>query len=207
MRLFRIVFATLLMGILFVGPAHAATYVISLNSGNVSSVTSSSEALAANIDLATTSLLTTVGNNVGVVNTTISGSYTMPVGLTLGVDDYLYVGVDSAASFTLNTPKFGFTWASMDGYNMLTLADAAGYKYEISGTTLMNLLNMSRGNQADVLFVGLSGVITSALFESSSAAFEMANFSVVPLPAAGILFSSGFLGLCGFRVRRKNVRT
>lgn len=193
-----------------VGTANAATYVIDLPS---SAVASTGLSLPGNVAPAAAA----VTGNAGEVTGSVANQYLAPTGVT---GPYLYVGANSptaasSATFTLNSQLFGFTWGSIDTYNTLKLTTSDLATYTFTGSDILALLSAftltpngtaggsNSGLQADVLFHAAGQKIISAVLTSQQAAFEIANMTSVPLPAAGLLFASGLAALGGV-ARRKS---
>lgn len=109
------------------------------------------------------------------------------------------------AIFTLGSgiTQFGFNWGSIDAYNFLTVTNGANKIYTISGADLIAAVNAINPGKTSRYFglIDLAG-ITRIVLSSSWSAFEVADISVVPLPAALSLFGASLAGLI-FVGRRK----
>lgn len=139
-------------------------------------------------------------------------------------DDYLAVyGVDGhhghharagSAAFTLNSAAntFSFLWGSVDKSNWISVENAAGQTYEITGAdVLASVAGIPGAPKAyegrSTQYFSLTDVagILKVIFHACRQTFEVANINVsaVPLPAALPLFAAGLFGLAGARRLRK----
>lgn len=117
-------------------------------------------------------------------------------------DGLEYTSVRSGTiGYNLTGTLLSFFWGSPDTYNTLTFyegADGTGDSVSLTGSILSNL---GAGHHW-VSFL-TTEAFRSVTFSSTSAAFEFANVTATPLPAALPLFATG-LGVLGFgRMRRK----
>jgi hypothetical protein len=101
-----------------------------------------------------------------------------------------------------NTTTFSILWGSPDAYNTLTFVDSSGDTYAVTG----NELGVPTGTGFDWVTFTASGDISSVeLYDNGTAAFEYADPTFTPVPAALPLFAGGLgmIGLLGRRRKRK----
>jgi hypothetical protein len=100
---------------------------------------------------------------------------------------------------------FQFLWGSPDAYNSLTFVNSDGItadNYVITGNDLNAPVVTGQGHDW-VTFIVTGGTFTSVqLFDNGTAAFEYADATFTPLPAALPLFAGG-LGMIGLLGRRR----
>lgn len=118
-------------------------------------------------------------------------------------------------SFTVNLGSgvsfFSFVFGSLDNYNVLRLNFADGDFREFTGTQIIGQTGVGPRNSGvagRVSFdTGTNSQITSAVFSSSVAAFEIDNIAAaVPEPATWAMMIFGF-GLVGSTLRNRKSRT
>jgi hypothetical protein len=156
-----------------------------------------------------------LGFNSIITNTT-TVQHKTPFGPLLG-GNYLAVlgsGGEGTSTFTLSgINDFGFTWGTVDSYNILTI-DTTNGDFQINGTNILDqLLHPHPGaSQVDVNIYDPLGTITSVTLQSTTNAFEAANFfedprgGTAPLPPALLLFGTALLGLVYFGRRAQRAR-
>lgn len=119
--------------------------------------------------------------------------------------------VDVTATLTSPVPYFGFDWGTPDGINTVQVFDGANVIATITGSSAgLTGFHDSNGGFFDIFASG-GDVITSVVFSSTDATFELDNFAAgvpirgVPVPGTLPLFAAGLsaLGLLGWRRRRK----
>ncbi|HEY9027477.1 MAG TPA: PEP-CTERM sorting domain-containing protein [Burkholderiaceae bacterium] len=107
-------------------------------------------------------------------------------------------GDPATISFGAGAHIVSFLWGSPDSYNTLVVNEANGESQSFTAAQL----RLTRDGY--VHFVATDTLITSMSFESSSPAFEAANFVArpVPEPASAALLLAG-VGLLAFLSRRR----
>lgn len=142
-----------------------------------------------------------------------------PTGVTKD-EKYLAVwGCDSlgwagTATFELakGMTSFSFLWGSIDDYNKIIVTAGEGTKsnpyhtYTIEGKDLIQnaALGITEGVTTKYFTLTDLATIKSIVFKSCCDAFEIARLSVVPLPAAALLFGTAIAGAAAVRRRKKN---
>jgi len=127
------------------------------------------------------------------------------------VSEFLAVGPQAGQpatlSFTAPVTFLSFLWGSPDLYNMLTV-NSTGSSQLFTASTLG--FSVTDGNQSFSQYVQFTAapgsVITSLVFNNAPAqdAFEVANFSVTPVPeASSFALLIGGLGAIGVVARRR----
>lgn len=151
----------------------------------------------------------------GTGSTFFNHKYTQPNGID---SDDLYLAVfgkypsgfgtvgNAVFSLTEGVTEFSFIWGTIDDYNHLTVTNNDGKTYTISGEDILGALGLNPGDVTGTLsqyftltdLAGIKSVVLSSCYD----AFEVANISAVPLPAALALFGTALVGM-GFARRRK----
>jgi hypothetical protein len=135
-----------------------------------------------------------------------------PTGDYVGPDTsmYAYVGVPGGeATYTPGTAfnEISFLWGSADTYNSLTFTGSGGSETYGQGGMVVFGLTLDDNSSNYVTFIDTTGVWTSVSFISSTAAFEIDNVSILPVPApepASIaLLAGGLLAIGAGAIRRK----
>jgi hypothetical protein len=158
---------------------------------------------------------TTFANFDGVANTSIgtitgglSNASTQPDG---GNWIAAFGTVDVTATLTNPVTYFGFDWGTPDGVNTVQVFDGANVIATITGSSAgLTGFHDTNGGFFDIFASG-GDVITSVVFSSVDATFELDNFAAsvpvrsVPVPGTLPLFAGGFgaLGLLRWRRKRK----
>lgn len=146
-----------------------------------------------------------------------TGSVLYTSGTTPGVaaapygDSTIYASIGStttpqSASLSLGSGVnyLGFYWGSVDSYNSLTLYNGNTVLATYTGSDVLNPANGYQGasGSAYVNFFASGPLITSAVFTSTAAAFEVDSITAgVPEPATWAMMVLGFvvLGSLGYR--------
>lgn len=109
-------------------------------------------------------------------------------------------------SFASSRNSFGFLWGSPDSYNSLEFYDGATLVATVVGADLVPppksqayFVTVSGLSFDSVKFIDNLGTKTS----TDEAAFEFANISSVPVPAAGFLMLTAFGGFAALRRRKQ----
>ncbi len=154
----------------------------------------------------------TLGGDAQIVpaGSSVSGLNASPTGTLYG-GTYLYAtgNAGSSATFSLSgtTSTFGLTWGTIDSYNTLTLTDAKGNVFAVTGAGILNnIAGLTSGtSQLNVVVDDPFADLTKAVLTSSENSFEAGNFSasLVPLPPAFLFFASGLVALTGFAMVKK----
>lgn len=119
--------------------------------------------------------------------------------------------VDVTATLTSPVTYFGFDWGTPDGINTVKVFDGANLIATITGSSAgLTGFHDTNGGFFDIFASG-GDVITSLVFSSTDATFELDNFAAsvpnrtVPVPGTLPLFAGGFgaLGLLRWRRKRK----
>jgi len=147
-----------------------------------------------------------------VVGTLFDAGYSIP-GLTTSpidaVGKYLSAAPAPGTDAIFFVPPTGtgssyvsFDWGTIDSYNTVLVFDAAG---GVSSFTASSL-GLATGTDSYVNFTSTGPAIVSLAFQSSTNAFEAANFSLtaVPEPSSSVLILAG-LGAFGLLYRKRRV--
>jgi len=98
---------------------------------------------------------------------------------------------------------FAFNWGSIDAYNKLTFIDGNNHRCPITGTDILNAVaGLIPGESSEYISISSLAGIKRVILSSRHNAFEVANISAVPLPAALPLFGASLLGLYGMKRRK-----
>jgi hypothetical protein len=102
------------------------------------------------------------------------------------------------------TSTFSILWGTPDAYNTLTLTGANGNTFSLTGAQLAASAGIAPSSGFDWVTFTVTGTTFSsaALFDDGTAAFEYADVTFTPLPAALPLFAGG-LGMIGLLGRRR----
>jgi hypothetical protein len=150
----------------------------------------------------------TPGTTILPAGTNVSGASFSPAG---AVGNYLAVGqsngtTSSTLNFGTGVSQLSFLWGSPDTYNTLlvTTNDGTMVAPIIPGGGLITANSDASFAQYIDFTTTLGTLITSVTFESTSNAFEAANFAVTAVPEASTwaMIVLGFLGV-GFVAYRK----
>ncbi len=96
------------------------------------------------------------------------------------------------------SPYVSFEWGTPDAYNTLLVFDAAG------GVTPFTAASLGIQGDSYVHFTSDGPAILSLAFESTTNAFEAANFSITPVPEPSTLaLMLAGLGVVGFVARKR----
>jgi|GEM_PF-2392172 hypothetical protein len=162
--------------------------------------------------------LSLTGGEIVAAGSSVPDVNTSPTGSLFG-NSYLYVlGSDSSpgsnATFTLTQAAndIGLTWGTIDDYNTLTVTDAKGNVFAVTGTNLLagaataGISGLVAGtSQLNVALIDPFAAITSIVLTSYQNSFEAGNFSAaeVPVPPTFVLFALGLVALAGFAMVKK----
>ncbi|WP_373088074.1 hypothetical protein [Sneathiella sp.] len=142
------------------------------------------------------------------VTTSQSGLYRSPwEGTALeNIGTYTSVSADTYASYVFDTAvsKISFMWGSVDDYNRLEFYNNGAWVDFLAGSD--SQLDSAQKTTGFILATVMAGgLFDEVRFISASNAFEYANLSAVPLPAALPLYGAGLavMGFVGWRKRRK----
>jgi len=123
---------------------------------------------------------------------------------------YFSVGPDnqpSPATLTITggANTLNFLWGSIDGYNSIALYDGATLLDTIENTDISPSSSEPSGRGASYVSIFSNTQFDTAVFRSTSNAFEVANISVsaIPLPAGALLMLTAIGGLGVASRRRK----
>jgi hypothetical protein len=118
-------------------------------------------------------------------------------------------GNPATLTFTTPVDYISFLWGSPDTYNSLTVNSTNGSQNFTTATLGFPVQNGDQSFNQSVQFSAIAGsLITSLVFSSPSAnAFEVARFSVTPIPEPETYaLMLGGLGVLGFVARRRRQR-
>ena len=152
-----------------------------------------------------------VGNFIQSTTTTVPNVQKSPFeGTSSAGSAYSVVGSGSGfGSATYNmtggTTAFTFLWGSPDTYNTLDFFSGANGTGSVLGTfTGASLALATLGSGFDVVsFMATGGTIGSFRMTDTTAAFEYAGVSPIPLPPAAALFGTALLGMMALRRKRR----
>jgi hypothetical protein len=108
---------------------------------------------------------------------------------------------------TAGTTTFSILWGTPDSYNNLELIGSLGDTFNITGSTLAASAGIQPSTSFDWVTFTITGETLASvqLSDNGTAAFEYADVTFTPLPAALPLFAGGLgmIGLLGRRRKRK----
>ncbi|TNE37998.1 MAG: hypothetical protein EP348_05380 [Alphaproteobacteria bacterium] len=184
------------VALLFAAPAQAAT------------VTWENPNPATLVDTGVPHYTSAVGNVYENLTTSSDGVYRSPwEGTNLdGTGTFTSVSGDSYASYVFDSAisAVSFIWGSVDNYNGLEFYNNGTWVDALYGDD--SQLDTAQKTTGFILAtVVADGLFDEVRFLSDSNAFEFANLSAVPLPAALPLYGAGLavMGFAGWRKRRK----
>lgn len=153
----------------------------------------------------------TLNYNSAIVKGDVTNQHVLPVGFETN-KEYLSVYANGLATYSLSSAvtSLAFNWGTIDTYNTLTITRDGGATYDITGSDILALgasLGLGLVPQKSPTYFVLTDIagIISAAFKSTTNSFEVADISVVPLPAALPLFGAALFGVAAARRRKAAV--
>lgn len=117
------------------------------------------------------------------------------------LDGSVYSSITGTATYVFDSLRtsFSLVWGSPDSYNSLQFFNGSTLVATVLGSSITGCCG---GNVPSSLVTIADLQFDSVVFVSSTAAFEYANISAVPLPAGGLLLIGGLAGLAALRRRK-----